>query len=102
VNVVGWGEHGWGNIGSSPSETKRGFVSKIINYLLGCYNIRARSLKGDYWSSYHFLGRVWESSSSEKIALELQIHRSPPWNSSTADLRSSKMFGTAPDSSSSL
>jgi hypothetical protein len=27
----------------------------------------------------------------------LQIHGVPPWSSSTVDLRSSKVFGTAPD-----
>jgi hypothetical protein len=43
------------------------------------------------------IGRVWESSDSEKIAPELQIHEISPWSGSTVELGFCKMFGTAPD-----
>jgi hypothetical protein len=42
------------------------------------------------------LRRVCESSSSAKIAPELQIHEISLWSSSTVDLRFRKPFGTTP------
>jgi hypothetical protein len=33
----------------------------------------------------------------EKIAPEFQIHKAPPWSSSTMDLKSRKTFGITPD-----
>jgi hypothetical protein len=78
------------------SSYMKGFVSMKVmwyNYLIFILNNCDKKL---------YTWRVWESSSSAKIAPELQIHEISPWSSSTVDLEFQRVFGTAPYLPSSL